>query len=161
MPDLVSHCNIAAGNEEDAEKVFGIEAPDVDVAAGKVEADTYEVVCKNLVEQFPNLETVAITLRGSLSASHNTWSAVLYHENEFHKSEIYDIQPIVDRVGAGDSFMGGLIYGLRTYKKKQEALEFAVAASCLKHSIRGDFNLVSVAEVEKLMHGDASGRVSR
>jgi 2-dehydro-3-deoxygluconokinase len=161
MPDLVSLCDIAIGNEEDAEKVFGIKAQKADVTAGKVEASSYSEVCEKLVKRFPNLKTVAITLRGSISASHNTWSGLLYDQGKIFNAPTFDIQPIVDRVGGGDSFMGGLIYGLRTYENKQQALEFAVAASCLKHSIWGDFNLVSVAEVEKLMKGDASGRVSR
>jgi len=136
MPELVSLCDIAVGNEEDAEKVFSIKAADA-------------------------LKTVAITLRGSLSASHNTWSGVLYHEGAFFEGPKFDIMPIVDRVGGGDSFCGGLIYGLLTYGEPQKAINFAVAASCLKHTIHGDFNLVRVAEVEKLMGGDASGRVSR
>ncbi|WP_119071880.1 sugar kinase [Aggregatilinea lenta] len=162
MPELVQYCDVAIGNEEDAEKVFGIQAPETDVTAGKVEADKYRFVCEALHERFPALKTVAITLRGSISASHNTWSAVLWHEGAFHTGRQYDITHIVDRVGGGDSFMGGLIYGLRTYgEDRQRALEFAIAASCLKHSIFGDVNLVTVDEVEKLMGGDASGRVSR
>jgi len=162
MPELVKFTDIAIGNEEDADKVFGIKAPESDVAAGKVEADQYLYVCQKLNEHFPNLKTIAITLRGSISASHNTWSAVLWHENDFYEGPFFDITHIVDRVGGGDSFMGGLIYGLRTYGDNyQKALNFAVAASCLKHSIFGDFNLVTVDEVEKLMGGDASGRVSR
>jgi 2-dehydro-3-deoxygluconokinase len=114
-----------------------------------------------LEERFPNLKTIAITLRGSLSASHNTWSAILWHKGEICVAPRYDIIPIADRVGGGDSFCGGLIYGLRTYDDVQQALNFAAAASCLKHTIPGDFNMVSVAEVEKLMEGDISGRVSR
>ncbi len=162
MPELVGYCDVAIGNEEDADKVFGITAPETDVRAGKVEADKYRYVCEELVERFPNLKTVAITLRGSISASHNTWSGVLWDRGEFYIGPTYDITHIVDRVGGGDSFMGGLIYGLRTYgEDRQKALNFAVAASCLKHSIFGDFNLVTVAEVEKLMGGDVSGRVSR
>jgi 2-dehydro-3-deoxygluconokinase len=162
MPELVSTCDVAIGNEEDAEKVFGIHAPDTDVLAGKVEADRYRAVCDELHTRFPGLSTIAITLRGSVSASHNTWSGVLWHAGDFYTGRTYDITHIVDRVGGGDSFMGGLIYGLRTYGDDQaRALEFAIAASCLKHSIFGDFNLVSVGEVEKLMGGDASGRVSR
>jgi 2-dehydro-3-deoxygluconokinase len=161
MPDLVSHTDVAIGNEEDAAKVFGIHAPEVDVTKGNVEADAYTYVCEKLKERFPNLQTIAITLRGSLSASHNTWSAVLWDDGDFYSAPTYDIMPIVDRVGGGDSFMGGLIYGLLTYEDKQAALNFAVAASCLKHTIVGDFNLVSVEEVEKLLGGDASGRVSR
>jgi 2-dehydro-3-deoxygluconokinase len=162
MPDLVQFCDVAIGNEEDADKVFGIRAPESDVTAGKVEADQYLYVCEKLHERFPKLKTIAITLRGSVSASHNTWSAVLWREGEFYSGPFFDITHIVDRVGGGDSFMGGLIYGLCTYGDDyQKVLDFAVAASCLKHSIFGDFNLVSVAEVEKLMSGDASGRVSR
>jgi 2-dehydro-3-deoxygluconokinase len=161
MPELVSLCNVAIGNEEDADKVFGIKAPEADVAKGRVEAEAYVYVCKTLAGRFPNLKTVAITLRGSLSASHNTWSAVLWHQGQVFTAPKYDIVPIVDRVGGGDSFCAGLIYGLRTYEDKQQALDFAVAASCLKHTVFGDFNLVSVAEVEKMMGGDVSGRVSR
>ena len=120
------------------------------------------MVCDNLAKKFPSLKTIAITLRGSISASHNTWSGVLWHEKEFHSAPVYDILPIVDRVGAGDAFAAGLIHGLRKYKNdSQTALNFATAAACLKHSIPGDFNAVSVAEVEALMAGDASGRVSR
>ncbi|MCZ7544576.1 MAG: sugar kinase [Anaerolineae bacterium] len=161
MPDLVRQCDVAIGNEEDAEKVFGIKAPDTDVTAGKVDAEAYNYVYLKLVDRFPNLKTVAITLRGSLSASHNTWSAVLWHDRQVYTAPTFDIIPIVDRVGGGDSFMGGLIYGMRAYADMGDALRFAVAASCLKHSIWGDFNLVTVAEVEKLMGGDVSGRVSR
>jgi 2-dehydro-3-deoxygluconokinase len=161
MPELVSLCDVAVGNEEDADKVFGIRAPEADVTGGKVEAEAYVYVCNELAKRFPNLTTIAITLRGSLSASHNTWSAILWHRGEIYTAPRYDIIPIVDRVGGGDSFCGGLIYGLRTYDDVQPALNFAVAASCLKHTISGDFNLVSVAEVEKLMGGDVSGRVSR
>jgi 2-dehydro-3-deoxygluconokinase len=161
MPELVSYSDVAIGNEEDADKVFGIKAPHADVASGKVEASGYEYVCKALAERFPSLKTIAITLRGSLSASHNTWSGVLWQQGTFYSAPVYDITHIVDRVGGGDSFCAGLIYGLRTYDDRQKALDFAVAASCLKHSILGDFNLVTVDEVEKLMGGDASGRVSR
>lgn len=161
MEELVSYSDIAIGNEEDADKVFGIRAPEADVTRGKVEADAYVYVCEKLNQRFPNLHTIAITLRGSLSASHNTWSAILWHQGEIYTAPTYDIVPIVDRVGGGDSFVGGLIYGLLTYDDRQRALNFAVAASCLKHTIIGDFNLVTVAEVEKLMGGDVSGRVSR
>jgi 2-dehydro-3-deoxygluconokinase len=162
MPELINYCDIAIGNEEDADKVFGIKAPDSDIIAGKVAADQYRYVCEKLAERFPNLQTIAITLRGSVSASHNTWSGVLWQKGNFFEGLQFDITHIVDRVGGGDSFMGGLIYGLRTYGDNyQKALDFAIAASCLKHSIFGDFNLVTVTEVEKLMSGDASGRVSR
>jgi 2-dehydro-3-deoxygluconokinase len=161
MPELVSHCDVAIGNEEDADKVFGLRAPGADVTGGKVEADAYAHVCSGLASYFPGLKTIAITLRGSLSASHNTWSAILWQQGRLYTAPTYSIAPIVDRVGGGDGFCAGLIYGLRIYDDAQQALNFAVAASCLKHTIPGDFNLVSVAEVEKLMGGDASGRVSR
>ncbi len=162
MTDLVSMCDVALGNEEDADKVFGIKAPQTDVTAGKVEAEHYRYVCEELAKKFPSLKIICITLRGSLSASHNTWSGVLWKEGDFYTAPTYDILPIVDRVGGGDSFMAGLIYGLRNYTgDPQKALNFAAAAACLKHSIIGDFNAVSVREVETLMSGDASGRVSR
>jgi 2-dehydro-3-deoxygluconokinase len=161
MPELVGCCDVAVGNEEDADKVFGIKAAGADVTGGKVEADVYAHVCDELAKRFPGLQTVAITLRGSLSASHNTWSAILWRQGQIYTAPRYDITPIVDRVGGGDSFCAGLIYGLRIYDDAQQALNFAVAASCLKHTIPGDFNLISIAEVERLMGGDASGRVSR
>jgi 2-dehydro-3-deoxygluconokinase len=153
---------VALGNEEDAEKAFGIKSLESDIASGKVDASHYLYVCEKLAERFPSLKTISITLRGSLSASHNTWSGVLWRNGEFFSAPTYDILPIIDRVGGGDSFMGGLIYGLRKYPTDpQKALNFATAAACLKHSIIGDVNAVSVAEVETLMGGDASGRVSR
>ena len=162
MTEMVGMCDVALGNEEDAEKVFGIKAPEVEVTAGKVEADHYLYVCEELNKRFPSLKTICITLRGSLSASHNTWSGVLWKNGMFYSAPVYNIIPIVDRVGGGDSFMGGLIYGLRKYEDDpQKALNFAAAAACLKHSIIGDFNAVSVSEIETLMGGDASGRVSR
>lgn len=162
MPDLVKECDIGIGNEEDADKVFGIRPPGVDITTGQVDADKYQFVCEELAKRFPNLKTVAITLRGSLSASHNTWSGILWDSGHTYLAPIYDITHIVDRVGGGDAFMGGLIYGVKTYPDdKQKALNFAVAASCLKHSIVGDFNLATVAEVEKLVGGDILGRVSR
>jgi 2-dehydro-3-deoxygluconokinase len=162
MPGLVKYADVAVGNEEDADKVLGIKAPETDVTSGVVEADKYRFVCEELAKRFPNLKTMAITLRGSLSASHNTWSGVLWGENKFYVAPVYDITHIVDRVGGGDSFVAGLIYGLKTFgEQKHIALNFAVAASCLKHSVFGDFNMVTVQEVEKLMGGDVSGRVSR
>ncbi len=161
MPDLVEGCDIILGNEEDAEKVFGIKPEDADVTKGHVEAGAYQSVTEQLMEKFPIAKKIIITLRGSVSASHNTWSGVLYNGEKLLKAPVYQITHIVDRVGGGDSFMGGLIYGLLAYENDQEALNFAVAASCLKHTIYGDFNMVSVKEVEKLMEGDASGRVSR
>jgi 2-dehydro-3-deoxygluconokinase len=162
MADLVTYCDVAIGNEEDADKVFGIKAPDADVTAGKVEAEKYRHVCEQLAARFPNLKTIAVTLRGSLSASHNTWSGLLWDQGQVTTGISFDITHIVDRVGGGDAFMGGLIYGLRKYgADKQKALNFAIAASCLKHTVFGDFNAVMLDEVEKLMAGDASGRVSR
>jgi 2-dehydro-3-deoxygluconokinase len=162
MPELVEHCSVAIGNEEDAAKVFGIHAADTDVTSGKVDADKYLNVCEELHSRFPRLKTIAVTLRGSVSASHNTWSGVLWDEGRFYTGPTHDITYIVDRVGGGDSFTGGLIYGLLTFgEDKQRVLDFAVAASCLKHTVFGDYNLVSIAEVEKIMGGDVSGRVSR
>ncbi|MFA9402357.1 MAG: PfkB family carbohydrate kinase [Anaerolineales bacterium] len=162
MPELIAHTDVIVCNEEDAEKVFAISAPDTDVTCGEIDAEKYRSVCEALAERFPNLEVIAITLRGSRSASHNTWSAVIWHEGDFAIGPEYDIVPIVDRVGGGDSFVAGLIYGLHQYPQQStKALEFAVAASALKHSIFGDFNLVSVEDVKKLAGGDQSGRVSR
>jgi 2-dehydro-3-deoxygluconokinase len=162
MAELVKMCDVATGNEEDAEKVFGIKATGADVAGGRVEANKYRSVCEQLAARMPNLKAVAVTLRGSLSASHNTWSGVLWQDGRFLVAPTYDIQPVVDRVGAGDAFAAGLIHGLLAKKEQpQQALNFAVAAGCLKHSITGDWALVSTAEVEQLMKGNASGRVIR
>jgi 2-dehydro-3-deoxygluconokinase len=162
MPELVKHCDVAVGNEEDADKVFGIKAPGADIHAGVVEAGKFKVVAEELKKKFPNLNLIGITLRGSISATHNTWSGILCDGDRFFIGPRFDMTDIVDRVGAGDAFAGGLIYGLRTYGKDlQKALDFAVAASCLKHSIAGDVNRVSVDEVEKAMLGEISGRVSR
>lgn len=163
MPDLVEGCDVILGNEEDAEKHFGIHPESVDVTKGDtVDAEAYRSVCKQLMEQFPRAKKVITTLRGSISASHNSWSGVMYDGNDFLTAPTYQITHIVDRVGGGDSFMAGIIYSLITNPDdNQRALEFAVAASCLKHTIYGDANLSTVDEVEKLMEGDASGRVSR
>jgi len=162
MPELVAGTDIILGNEEDAEKVFGIHPEGIDVTSGHVEGAAYESVGKQLMAKFPRAKKVIITLRGSISASHNSWSGVLWDGERLFQAPTYQITHIVDRVGGGDSFMGGLIYGLNTYTDDdQKALNFAVAASCLKHTIKGDFNQVTVDEVEKLMGGDASGRVSR
>lgn len=162
MEGLVQHCDVILGNEEDADMVFGIKPEGVDVTAGHVEGAAFESVGRQLMKRFPKAKRVIITLRGSISASHNTWSGVLWNGKELFQAPTYQITHIVDRVGGGDSFMGGLIYGLIKYPQDdQKALNFAVAASCLKHTIKGDFNLVTVDEVEKLMKGDASGRVSR
>ncbi|MDO5571072.1 MAG: sugar kinase [Bacteroidales bacterium] len=164
MPELVSRCDIILGNEEDCEKVFGIkpEGFDVNSTNGEVDAEKFGSVCKQMISLFPRCKKMIITLRGAVNANHNTWAGVLYSEDILKQSKKYDITHIVDRVGGGDSFMGGLIYGLLKYPDSDaKALEFAVAASCLKHTIYGDFNQVTVEEVEKLMNGDASGRVSR
>jgi len=163
MPELVSGCDIILGNEEDAEKHFHIHPEGVDVTQGEsVDAKAYISVCQQLMERFPRCQKAIITLRGSISASHNSWSGVLYDGTTLFEAPTYQITHIVDRVGGGDSFMGGLIYGLLNYPQEdQQALNFAVAASALKHTIYGDANLVTISEVEKLMSGDASGRVSR
>jgi len=163
MPDLVQECDIILGNEEDAQKHFDIHPEGVDVTKGDtLEAASYESVCRQLMRRFPKCKKTIITLRGSLSASHNSWSGVLFNGRNLHVAPTYQITHIVDRVGGGDSFMAGLIFALiQNPDDDQKALEFAVAASALKHTIFGDSNLVSVSEVEKLMGGDASGRVSR
>ncbi|MEZ4884018.1 MAG: sugar kinase [Chitinophagales bacterium] len=163
MPALVEGCDIILGNEEDAEKHFGLHPEGLDVTAGhEVDAKAYLSVLKQMMKMFPRAKKVITTLRGSISASHNTWSGVLYDGDTLFEAPTYQITHIVDRVGGGDSFMGGLIYGLLNYEEDdQKALDFAVAASCLKHTIYGDANLVTVDEVEKLMAGDASGRVAR
>lgn len=163
MTDLVNHCDIILGNEEDAHKYFGIHPEDLDVTKGaSMDAKSFESVCKQMMEKFPKAKKVITTLRGSISASHNSWAGVLYDGDQLYESRTYQITHIVDRVGGGDSFMAGLIYGLLNFDgDDQKALDFAVAASCLKHTIYGDANLVSFDEVEKLMEGDASGRVSR
>ncbi|MFK7980713.1 MAG: carbohydrate kinase family protein, partial [Saprospiraceae bacterium] len=156
-------CDIILGNEEDAEKHFGLHPEGVDVTHGdSVDAKAYLSVLKQLMKMFPRAKKVITTLRGSISASHNSWSGVLWDGKTLYEAPTYQITHIVDRVGGGDSFMGGLIYGLLNYPNDdQNALNFAVAASCLKHTIYGDANLATVEEVEKLMSGDASGRVAR
>ena len=163
MGPLVEYCDIILGNEEDAAEHFGIHPEGVDVTKGdSMEAAAFESVCKQVMKQFPRAKKVITTLRGSISASHNSWAGVLYNGKKMFTSPTYQITHIVDRVGGGDSFMGGLIYGLLKYPEDdQNALNFAVAASCLKHTIFGDANQVTVGEVEKLMSGDASGRVAR
>jgi 2-dehydro-3-deoxygluconokinase len=162
MADLVSGCDIILGNEEDAEKVFGIKPEKGDISSGHVSAIEYKSVCVKLMKLFKRAKKTIITLRGSINADHNSWSGVLFDGKKLFEAPEYQITHIVDRVGGGDSFMGGLIYGLITYPgDDQKALNFAVAASCLKHTIHGDYNLVSVSEVEQLMKGDGSGRVLR
>jgi len=160
MREMAKYVDVAIGNEEDCQKSLGINV-DVDVESGQLDISKYEALSKAVLEQYPNMKLIAITLRESHSADYNGWAACLNDREKFYVSRKYEIRDIVDRVGGGDSFCGGLIYGLNTYEDKQEALEFAVAASCLKHSILGDFNRVSVDDVEKLMGGDGSGRVQR
>lgn len=159
MGKLMQYVDVVIANEEDAEKVFGIKAPETDVIAGELNMEGYKYVAKELMNRF-NLKAVAITLRESISASDNNWSAMLYDGKEYLFSKKYKLH-IVDRVGGGDSFGAGLIYSLVTGKDSRDALEFAVAASALKHTIHGDANHVSVEEVEALKAGDASGRVQR
>ena len=161
MPDLVEGCDVIIGNEEDAEKVFGIKPEGFNADEGVIDSAKFEYVATELMKKFPRAKKVAITLRGSVNADHNTWGAVIYDGKKLYASRRYDITDIVDRVGGGDSFCGGLIYGLLEYPTDAQALDFAVAASCLKHTIEGDYNRVSVKEVETLMSGNGSGRVSR
>ena len=159
MTELCQYVDVCISNEEDAKDVFGIEAEDTDITGGKLNKEGYKSVAKQLMDQF-GFERVAITLRTSISASDNDWAGMLYDGKDFCFSKEYHLR-IVDRVGGGDSFGGGLIYALLNGKSTQDAIEFAVAASALKHSIEGDFNRVTVAEVEKLSGGDGSGRVQR
>ena len=161
MTDLCQYVDVCISNEEDAKDVFGIEAEATDIYAGEINREGYKSVAKQLADKF-GFEKVAITLRESHSASDNGWSAMLYDvaSNEYCFSKKYELR-IIDRVGGGDSFGGGLIYALLNGKTTQEAVEFAVAASALKHSIEGDYNMVTVAEVEKLAGGDGSGRIQR
>lgn len=159
MGQLMEYVDVCIANEEDAAKVFGIHARNTDVDSGKINHEAYLDVAKQLVERF-NVETVAITLRESITANDNLWSAMLYQGNQAYFSKKYAMH-IVDRVGGGDSFCGGLIYSILSGKANQEVIEFAVGASCLKHSIEGDYNQVSVHEVETLVQGDGSGRVQR
>jgi 2-dehydro-3-deoxygluconokinase len=164
MTELTSFCDIILGNEEDAEMHFRIKPKGLDITnqGEQVKAEAFLSVCQKMKEKFPRAKKIITTLRGSISASHNTWAGVLYDGNTLYKSNEYQITDIVDRVGGGDSFMGALIYGLIHYPEdSQKALDYAVAASCLKHTIKGDANLVTIEEIEKLMRGDASGRVSR
>ena len=159
MVPLMEYVDICIGNEEDAENCLGYK-PNSDITSGKTDASGYKDIFVRMKNDF-NFKIVASTLRESFSASHNGWKALLYDGETFYESKRYDIEPIVDRVGAGDSFSGGLIHGLLTYEDKQTALEFAVAASAIKHTIPGDFNHATVEEVITLMNGDGSGRVVR
>ena len=159
MKPLMKYVDVCIGNEEDAELCLGFK-PDADVERGHTDAEGYKEIFRRMSEEF-EFSYVISTLRESFSASHNGWKAMIYNGKEFYVSKHYDIDPIVDRVGGGDSFSGGIIHGLLTKPTQGEALEFAVAASALKHTVSGDFNLVSVVEVEALAGGDASGRVQR
>lgn len=159
MTDLCQYVDVCISNEEDAKDVFGIEAENTDIYGGKLDHAAYKSVAKQLIEKF-GFEKVAITLRTSISANDNDWAGMLYDGNEYYFSKNYHLH-IVDRVGGGDSFGGGLIYSILSGKSAQQSIEFAVAASALKHSIEGDYNRVTVAEVEKLAGGDGSGRVQR
>ncbi len=160
MTELTKYADVLIANEEDVQKSLGITI-DVDVESGQIDSDKYHQLSDKVLETYPNVEMIAITLRESKSADSNGWSACINNREIFYVSRHYDINDIVDRVGGGDSFCGGLIYGLNHYDSLEEALEFAVAASCLKHSILGDFNRVGVDDVTKLMKGDGSGRVQR
>lgn len=161
MPKLVAGTDIVMGNEEDAEMCLGIKPDNTDITKGEIDADAYIAVSEKIMKEFPRVKKVITTLRESISASHNNWSGIIWNGKELLKSKSYQISHIVDRVGGGDSFMGGLIYGLTQLDTDKEALEFAVAASALKHTVEGDYNRVMLDEVKKLMGGDASGRVSR
>ena len=160
MRTLVQFVDVAIANEEDIQKSLGIHA-DVDVASGTLDSESYRALSSAVLDAYPNMKLIAITLRESHSADWNGWSACLNDRTHFYQSKYYEIRSIVDRVGGGDSFSGGLIYALNAYKSRQQALEFAAAASCLKHSIPGDFNRVHISDVETLMNGDSSGRVQR
>ena len=160
MGELARYVDVAIANEEDVQKSLGI-TTDVVVESGSLDRAKYRALGDKVLKAYPNMRMIAITLRESKSADSNGWAACLNDRTRFYESRRYEINDIVDRVGGGDSFAGGLLYGLTAYGDRQKALEFAVAASCLKHSILGDFNRVSISDVEKLMGGDGSGRVQR
>lgn len=159
MRPLMKYVDVCIGNEEDAELCLGFK-PEADIEKGHTAAEGYKTIFKQMKEEF-GFKYIASTLRESFSATHNGWKAMIYNGEEFYVSQHYDINPIIDRVGGGDSFSGGIIHGLLTKSTQGEALEFAVAASALKHTINGDFNLVSEEEVEALAGGNTSGRVQR
>jgi 2-dehydro-3-deoxygluconokinase len=165
MRDIVSQLDIGLANEEDCQQALGITLEGSDTVAaverGEIRSEHYRLLCEKVLAAFPNLKMQAITLRESFSASHNGWSACLHDRQSFYRAPRYEVGAIVDRVGTGDAFAAGLIYGLTTGMQAEEALRFATAASCLKHSIPGDFNLSTVDEVKRLAQGDASGRVQR
>jgi 2-dehydro-3-deoxygluconokinase len=160
MGKIVGLADVAIGNEEDCQKSLGIPA-DMDVEAGSLSVVAYETLSANVLGRYPNLELVAITLRESRSADQNIWSAVLRNRERFYRGPRYEITDIVDRIGAGDAFAAGLIHGLDLFGEHEKALAFGVAASCLKHSLPGDFNLASESEVLALMKGEKSGRIQR
>jgi 2-dehydro-3-deoxygluconokinase len=164
MTELTSYSDIILGNEEDTEMHFGIkpEGLDITTQGNEMNSEAFLSVCNQMMKKFPKAKKIIITLRGSISASHNSWAGILYDGKKMYESIQYQITDIVDRIGGGDSFMGGLIYGFLNYPNEdQKALDFAAAASSLKHTIKGDVNLVKVEEVEKLMNGNSSGRVNR
>ncbi|MBQ9252599.1 MAG: sugar kinase [Clostridia bacterium] len=162
MTELVKYVDTVIANEEDFQKSLGLSAESASaVQEGQIDVELYKKIAASAMAKYPNIKRVAITLRESKSANHNDWSACLYNGKDFFLSRKYSITDIVDRVGGGDSFGGGLIYGLNNYDNEKDALEFAVAASCLKHTIPGDYNRVTVAEVESLMKGSGTGRVQR
>jgi len=160
MTELVKYVDVGIANEEDCQKSLGVSV-DVDVESGGLDTKKYEALSQKMLDLFPNMSVIGITLRESHSADQNGWSACMRDKDGFRLSRRYQITDIIDRVGGGDSFASAFIYGLNAYEDRQQSLEFAVAASCLKHSILGDFNRVTVDEVEKLMSGDGSGRVQR
>lgn len=160
MGELIKFVDVAIANEEDCQKALDVKV-DIDVESGKLDMSKYETLSNHVLVQYPNIKMIAITLRESQSADINGWAGCLNDREHFYLSRKYEIHDIIDRVGSGDAFASGLIYGLNTYESKQDALEFAVAASCLKHSIIGDYNRVSVSDVMNLMGGDTSGRVQR
>mgnify|MGYP001321743413 CR=1 FL=1 len=160
MRELANYMDVAIANEEDVQKSLEITA-DVNVNSGELDREKYRVLGDKVLAAYPNMKMIAITLRESHSADWNGWAACLNDGKKFYVSKKYDIRDIIDRVGSGDSFVGGLIYGLNNYDSIQQALEFAVAASCLKHSVMGDFNRMSISDVEKLADGDGTGRVQR
>ena len=160
MRELAKYGDVASANEEDVQKSLEI-TTDVNVESGELDRSKYKALGDKVLAAYPDMKMIAITLRESKSADWNGWAACLNDREHFYESKRYEIRDIIDRVGGGDSFAGGLIYGLNNYESRQQALEFAVAASCLKHSIDGDFNRVDVDEVEKLMGGDGTGRVQR
>lgn len=161
MRELARYVDVTIANEEDVQKSLGIKVQGIEVESGDLDREKYRLLSDKVLEQYPGMKLIAITLRESINADMNGWAACLNDRESFYESRRYEITDIVDRVGGGDSFSAGLIYGLNAYQSHGDALEFAVAASCLKHSISGDFNRVSADDVEKLMGGDGSGRVLR